>query len=519
MRNWRSLFEILKSPLEIIFVAVMLAGAGNLIGSPIFGLVTVFENDYVLAAGEILTRLGQFLLVHFPFLFLIRLSARRGGSATTFVSALCGYIGFLCATMLFADSTLPSSAFSSILGLSISKSQVSFVTPGVHYPLQTGMFGAVITSLIALWAFNRGRRRNEYGFFSFISRETSVMIRTTVFCTLAGVAAAFVWPYLIAGVQRVIHFISVDTTNPVNLALYGITERVLGDVNLGTLIRHPFWYTASGGSWINVAGGSVAGDVSIWTAQVSANSISGMTGRFFTPYYILNIFAVPGMIWGMYSISTDKMDKAKKRMLCLIATVVSLCCGTLLPLELMMALLCPLLLIIHLGLTGVLYAALQYFHIYLGYYSNDALVMTAMPGTLPELLYYLRFPSLNRTVLIIAGAGVFVMILYFIITRVYFRHLAVDLFNTGEKGRMVQATLTAVGSVENIKMVQSSITALTVSVYDPTRLDFGVLKKLGSFRVYETRAGYSICYGASSTMIRMGIQEAMHETIRAVNLH
>ena len=518
MRNWRSLFEILKYPLEIIFAAVIMNGLGSLITNPVFGAAVIAENDYLTAAGEILTRAGQFLIVHFPFLVLIRLGARRGGSATTMISAFCGYICFLTATMLFAPASLPTSAFSSILGLSISKSQVSFVPAGTHYPLQTGLFGALVTALITLWSFNRSRRRNEYGFFSFISRETSVMIRTSFFCTLAGIATAFGWPYVIAGVQRVIHFISVDTTNPVNLALYGITERLLGDLNLGTLIRQPFWYGTQGGSWINVAGGSVAGDVSIWTAQLNANAVSGMTGRFFTPYYVLNIFAIPGLIWGMYSISSDKLERSRKRAICLIATVVSVCAGTLLPLELMLLLLSPLLLGIHLGLVGLLYALLQYFHVYLGYYSADALVMTAMPGTLPELLSYLRYPSLNRTVLIIAGVGAVFMILYFMLARLYFRYLAVDLLNTGEKDRQVQATLKAVGGVENIKMVQSSVFALTISVYDPTKLDFSILKKTGSYRIYETRAGYTICFGAASTMIRMGIQDAMRETIRAVNV-
>nr|MCR4951497.1 PTS transporter subunit EIIC [Solobacterium sp.] len=496
MRNWRSLFEILKYPLEIIFAAVIMIGAGNLITNQTYGTALIYNNDYLFAAAEIMIRTGQFIIVHFPFLFLIRLSARRGGSATTLISALCGYIGFLCATMLFASSSLPSSAFSSIFGLSVNKSMVSFVTPGVHYPLQTGMIGAVITALVTMWAYNRSRRRNEYGFFSFISRETSVMIRTTVFCILAGVLCAYGWPLLISGIQKVIHFISVDTTNPVNMALYGMSERVLGDFNLGTLIRQPFWYGTSGGSWINVAGGAVAGDVSIWTAQVNANAVAGMTGRFFTPYYIINIFAVPGMIWGMYSVTTDKMEKTKKRTLCIIATLVSLLAGILLPLELMLLLLCPLLFILHLGLTGLLYAAMQYFHVYLGYYSSEQLVMTAMPGTLPELISYLRYPSLSRTVIIIAGTGIVCMLIYFLLTRFYFRHLAVDLFRTGETDRMVKTTLGAVGGVENIRMVHSSITALTISVYDPTVMDLSLLKRLGSHRVYETRAGYSICFGA-----------------------
>jgi hypothetical protein len=40
---------------------------------------------------------------------------------------------------------------------------------------------------------------------------------------------------------------------------------------------------------------------------------------------------------------------------------------------------------------------------------------------------------------------------------------------------------------------------------------------MGAFRIYESRAGYVICFGASSTMIRMGITSAMRDAIRSVN--
>lgn len=517
MRNWYSFYEILKFPLEILLFAVVLAGTGNLLTNPNLFYSGYITNQYVLMIGEIILRTGNFLITNFPLLFLIRLSARKGGSATSVSSAIAGYVGFLIATMYFAPQNLAATAYSSILGLSVGTSRVPGFGPEVRYPLQTGIFAALIVAFVTLGAFNRSRNRSEYGFFGFISKEASVTIRSVIFCTAAGILMAFIWPFLLSGVTRVVNFIASDTTNPINLALYGIGDRFLGSLNLGTLIRQPFWYTVSGGSWMNLAGTSVTGDVPIWTSQLAANALTGISGRFFTPYYVLNIFAVPGMIWGMFSMCTDAIERRKKRWLCILATAASLLSGTLLPLELMLLLLCPLLYVFHLAYTGVLYALLHGMHIYLGFRSSEALTLTAMPGTLPEFLTYMEYPTLNHTLVQIAVIGVISMVIYFVVTRVYFKYLAVDLFNTGSKDRIVKETIRAFGGIENVKMIQSSVSVLTVSVYDPNLVRPERLRKLGSYRLYETRAGYNICFGAASTMIRRGIGAAMRESVRTVN--
>ena len=223
------------------------------------------------------------------------------------------------------------------------------------------------------------------------------------------------------------------------------------------------------------------------------------------------------MIWGMFSMCTDAIERRKKRWLCILATAASLLSGTLLPLELMLLLLCPLLYVFHLAYTGVLYALLHGMHIYLGFRSSEALTLTAMPGTLPEFLTYMEYPTLNHTLVQIAVIGVISMVIYFVVTRVYFKYLAVDLFNTGSKDRIVKETIRAFGGIENVKMIQSSVSVLTVSVYDPNLVRPERLRKLGSYRLYETRAGYNICFGAASTMIRRGIGAAMRESVRTVN--
>lgn len=263
-----------------------------------------------------------------------------------------------------------------------------------------------------------------------------------------------------------------------------------------------------------MGGASVVGDVNIWTAQFVSGRISGMSGHFITPYYILNLFAVPGMLWACYSLQTDRLEKRRTLGLFIVLTVLSYLSGTLFPLELGMIFLCPLLYFLHLGMTGILFGVLQAMHVYLGYQSTSGLVMTAMPGSLSELLVYLANPSLAPRVVMIIIVGLVYLVLYYLLTQVYFRYLAIDIFRTGGKERMVQGTLLAVGGIENVKMVHSSVHRLTLGLYDHAKLNVDLLRKLGGMRIVETKAGYAISFGAASTIVRQGIQQRMRKNMR-----
>jgi phosphotransferase system glucose/maltose/N-acetylglucosamine-specific IIC component len=518
MRRWHSLFEILKFPLEIVFLAVILLGVGNLVTNPTFGFGEALNNETAAKIAEMMQMTGRFLIVNFPVLIMIRLSARKGGAGTTFISCFAGYAAYLAATAFFAKANLVSTAYSSIFGMSVGSSTIASMQNGTHYPLQTGIIGTSIVVIITLMCFNRSKKKNEYGFFGFISWEAACTICTIFFCFLAGIAMSYVWPYAIMGIQKLISFIAVDTTNPINLTLYGILDGLLNTLGLGTMIRQPFWYGTSGGTWVNLAGASIAGDVNIWSSQLLSGGVNGMAGRFITPYYILNLFAVPGMIWAMFSLYTDPIERQRKRLLAIAATIVSIMSGTLLPLDLLLLILCPLLFFFHLACSGILFGILPSLHCYLGYTAPASNTVSALPGSLPELLSYLSVPSLQMSIIIIVIVGVITMLVYFFATRLYFRHGAIDLFNTGDKARLVDGTVKAVGGVENIKMVQSSIAQLTIQVYDPQKVDIPRLKELGSYRVYETRTGFRLCYGAGSTMVRLGIAQMMRDSVRITKI-
>ena len=289
------------------------------------------------------------------------------------------------------------------------------------------------------------------------------------------------------------------------MILYGITDRFLQLFHLNALIRQPLWYSSSGGVWTNIAGATVVGDANVWTAQLGAGTLISGAGRLFAPYYVMNIFAIPAMIWGMYSIGTSKAQRAKVQKLCIVGTLISMISGTTIPLQIMMFMVSPLLFFFHLGYNGFLYGLFSTLHVNLGYFTIDTNTVTAIPGTLPELLSYLKYTSLYRNLIIVVIVGVISAIVYFLATRLYFRHLSTGLIIRDEGEKMVKQIIKHIGGQENIKHVDANATSLVITVYDKEIVHEKELMNLGSITITREENVYTLLYGAKSYYLQKGI--------------
>ena len=509
MRRWHSLLEIIQFPLKMLFVAIILTGIGTLMTNQSYAVFWSVDNRNILLIADLLKKTGSFIIINFPFFVMMKFLATKSNSSVPIMIGIVGYIWVLIITMLFHPADL-SSASMSVLGLSYS----SPFFDRVRYPLQTGFFACGAVVLASRIAYTRSRTKSNYGFFSFIDRDSWALILTLLLCTVTGFVLVWVWPLVMSLLNTIFHFIATDITNPMNLFVYGVMDRLLADLNLGALLRNMFWYGEQGGTWINNLGVNYLGDVGIWTAQMNSLITPSGVGRFITPYYVLNLFAVPGMLIGFYTMFTDKMEKRRVRLFFVLAVVVSIVTGTLLPLEICLAVLTPLLFVFHLVMTGALFGIFQAMGVTLGL-SHVGNAVTAMPGTLFEFLLYFRNPNLQHTIHMILIVGVICFVLYLLFTRFYFKYLALDLFNTGSSKRRVEGFILAVGGLENIKMLNSSPTRLTIQVADASLINFTQIQRLGASKVVESRAGYSINFGAGSTIIRNEINKRIKEMTRA----
>lgn len=514
MKRWHSFFEVLQQPLKMLFLATILLGIGNLLINPVFNPYWVNTNQYVILFAEAIIKIGTFLVINFPFFFFLRLVSRKSNGIVTILIGLFGYFTFVIFTIFFAEAGLPQTAFSSIFGISMTSSQLAAFSGKVHYPLQTGIIGVIVITFTTRLAFQQSRAKSSYGIFGFVDRDTWGMLLNFIYAILAAFIISISWSYLFQGIDKIATFISSDLSNPINIFVYGVTDRILSIFGLGSFIRQPFWFGNLGGTWINMVGESIAGDVAIWTTMVSQNLVPTTAGRFITPYYIINIFAIPGMIWAFFATYTDKMERRRIRLFFILATLVSMFAGTLLPLEIMLILVCPLLFVFHILYTGILFGVFQALKVAMGFsYSGN--VTVALPGNLLEFFNFVRNANYNHTVYTMLAVGVITFIIYYFVTRGYYKYLALDLFNSGVMRKYTDTTIEAMGGTANIKMLHASINRLTIQVFDTSDLKLSMLSDLGATRIVETRAGYSIDFGSGSTMIKQGIEKQLRNIQRS----
>ncbi|TFG81804.1 MAG: hypothetical protein E4G74_03615 [Erysipelotrichales bacterium] len=511
MRRWYTLIEILQFPLQVLFLAMVLMGLSGVVLNPNFNTIFLIDNKLVIQMAELFRYFGGFIIMNFPLLILIKALAKRYEDSVVVFTGILGYVMFHVAMLFFAPTNLPAEAYYAFLGIQVNASVLLSTTyTGVLVPLQTGVVGLIIVLTITRYAYHSSRNRFTYGALGFVDRNIQAAINTIFFSLLAGIAVAFIWPYFIRGSVSIFNFLSEDLNNPINLFIYGILDRLYAVLNMSGLLRGLFWFTSLGGTWINAFGQTFLGDINVWVAQTSISVFGLGAGRLITPYFVLNIFAIPSMLIGIYSVYTDKMERRRYRLFFILTGMISILSGTLLPLEIFLLVAAPLLFVFHILMTGILFALFTAMNIFLGY-SFSGNVLTATPGSIIDMIVYWRNVDLFKPLLIIIIVGIVTGLLYLAATTYYFRKGAVNLIDVNELEHRLTAFLASVGGIENIRMIHAAPTKLTVQVYDRSVVDFSKIHHHDVSRIVETRAGYSLSYGAPSYMLR-------HEVVKLQKL-
>ncbi len=515
MRRWHSFLEIVQFPLITLLISTILMGIGGLITNPNLATLVTINHRTVIVIAELLRYFGGMMIAYFPLLILIKALSKRFDDSVPVYLGIIGYILFHISTMFFAPSNLPEYAYSNIMGIQVNLTQITLEGTGVRYPLLVGILGSIIIINITRYVYRRSRGLTGYGILTFIDKDTWAAMTIMVFSTIAGVIVSYLWPYFIAFLLSIYRFIAMDITNPINLLIYGISDRLLSVVGLARLIRTPFWFTELGGAWMDSLGNNYVGDVAIWTAQRARGIVSLGFGRLITPYYVLNIFAIPAFLIATYQTFTDKLVKRKYRLFVVIAIVLSILFGTLLPIEIFMVIVTPLLYFIHVLFSGILFALFEGLNVSIGY-TFSGLEAVATPANIVDLLIFLRNPQMQRSLMMVLSVGVFTWIFYYFMTLTYFRKLAIDVLNIDEKHTKCDAISEAIGGIDNIRMVHSTPVRLTVLPYDKSKVDFTRTHITGLNKIVESRAGYAFSFGASSYMLRKEMIKRMMEYQKAL---
>lgn len=514
MSRWQGYLDTLFSVLKVITFACVLVIIGQIISNDAFNSLYRIDQPIALMFGESFLRIAQFILSYAPLLFMLRLVVIKNKSYNNMILALLGYITFVVFTIYFASGQLDYNAYGSILGISISNSSVNGLANQVNYPLITGLIGPLSIVVVVRFVSNRMRRSSTVGLFGTVDNEFKAYFLTIFFSIIASFIVCLVWPYIYEFIMNIKAFIASDLNNPINLYLYGVMERLSSILFIPSLFKTDFWYNSLGGSVSTIAGQSISGDVNMFTYAINENTALVNAGRLITPYYIINMFAIPAALIAMYRINSDILEKRKSRLIYLLLMAVSLMGGLVLPFEIFLLLLSPVLFIAHLLLFGALFGILNSFSLTLGFVGSNSTVL-ALPGNIIEFVIYASSYRFFETCIILVAVGVVVALLYYFIVTIYFKKLNTQTFGSAQQP-LAKQLVKAFGGVNNLKYVNADLMHVTIQVFDPNEIDIQLLKAAGAQRVLEKRSGYMIFFGGKSFMLKRCIDELINASVRTV---
>lgn len=507
MIKWHSFLEYIQFPLKVIFFATILMGIGNIVGTPFLGFSAGFNNETILRFSELFRFLGGFLFTLFPLLVFIKILSKKFEDSVPVFVGIFSYVVIIIVMMFFTKQQFPLYFYHNVLGISVNIDAVSTITMGV--PFNIGIIGLLLSYAITAYVYKRSRRYSMYGVASFIDHDAYAMIFVFVLSILAGISLAYIWPLVIQGIQAVFLWVGSDITNPFNLFLYGVFERLSAPLGLLNIPREVFWFGELGGSWMDVFGTTFLGDVNIFMIQQNIGTVISSSGRFITPYYIINIFLIPSIYLGYYSLVTNKRDRNRYALFFIIAMVVSILFGNPFPVEMYLLFMAPVVYVIYIVVVGALYAILAISNVFIGFNFSGVLI-SALPGSGFELISFLQSPERFQQGLIVLIIGIVIAIFFYFVVRLYFKKFAIGLFEIHTIEDTCNEVIFALGGLENIKDVDATPDKLMVSLYDKQYIDVPILKELGAYLIFESREGYLIRLGNINIIMADSIKKRMN---------
>lgn len=511
MRRWNSIIEIIYFPLEVLYIASLLFGLSSILLGQSFSALFNINSTLFITLIDMIRALTVWLIQAFPLLLLLKGVYRRHEDGLVVVAGFLGYVAFHMGTAFFIPTNMVPEAYGSSLGLSIPASQL--VSQTSLNVLHTGLPGAILVLLITRFMVDRLKKRSPYSLFSFVDKHVSVVFVTLGLSLLAGILSGLAAPFFVVILQNIFTVLSSNLNNPVNLFVYGILDRILSIFGYANWMHQQFWFTTMGGTWSNAMGSVAQGDISIWTSQLAQNIYGFSAGKLITPYYILNIFAIPAFVLASYQTYTDRLVRARLLFFVVIAVLASGLFGTLLPIEVFLLATTPLLFVFHLVVSGLLFAVLPTLGANLGYAFNGS-VVNANPGTILDALILIRNANLQKTLLILLFVGMMVFLAYYAVSTYYYRKGAVGLVYPQERDVLIQELLESIGGLENIKLINASIGKLIIQVNNRDLVDFKKIHHRVT-KIVETKAGYAISYGSSSYMLWHLIVSYQSEAVKS----
>lgn len=481
-------------PIAILPAAGLLLGIGGALSNPTtIATYPVLNVPFLQGIFSIMSAAGNVVFANLSLLLCvglcIGLAQKDKGTA-----ALAGIVGYL------------------VMNASIQAMLKVFNPDG--QAIDTGVIGALVIGGVAVYLHNRYRNIELPQVLGFFGGSRFVPIITSFCAIFIGAIFFIIWPSfqnLLINSGDII-----AKAGPIGTFFYGFLMRLCGAVGLHHMIYPMFWYTELGGTE-TVAGATVSGAQKIFFAQLADPNHVGLFTkgtRFFAGRFSTMMFGLPAACLAMYHC----VPKAKRKVfggLFLGVALTSFITGITEPIEYMFLFVSPLLYVFHSFLDGVSFLIADILNISIG--------NTFSGGFIDFTLFGILQGNAKTNWLLEIPFGLIWACLYYFSFRFFITKFNIMTPGRSDDEEDVLASVTtksslkdeaieiieALGGKENIEEVDACITRLRVSVKDISKVDKGILKKIGATDVLEIGGGLQAIYGAKAILYKNYINEIL----------
>ncbi|KLU61584.1 PTS system glucose-specific EIICBA component [Peptococcaceae bacterium CEB3] len=416
----------------------------------------------VLPAAALLLRLGQPDVFNLPWM-------SEAGNAIFGNLALIFAIGI--AIGLAEDNNGVAGLAATVGYFVLTKVAVTF-----NKSIDMGVLAGILVGILSGYLYNRFKATKLPDFLGFFGGKRFVPILTSLTTLILGVIMGYVWPLVQNGINAVGNTIASSGT--IGAFFFGLLNRLLLPFGLHHVINSLVWFQF--GTFTTPAGKIVTGDLTRFFAH------DPTAGTFMTGFFPIMMFGLPAAALAMITTAKKENRKAVTGMLLGIAFT-SFLTGITEPIEFSFMFLAPGLYLIHAFLTGTSLALCTALGIHAGFGFSAGLID-----------YVLNWGISTKPYLLIPIGLVYGAIYYFLF--VFF----IKKFNLPTPGRVEDeesvtlsglgnnelATragdiLAAIGSKENINVIDACVTRIRLTVKDPNKIDENRLKQIGATGVMK----------------------------------
>ncbi|MHC5228691.1 PTS transporter subunit EIIC [Enterococcus sp. LJL99] len=393
------------------------------------------------------------------------------------------------------DKGIP--ALTGFLAIATLKQGLEIMNPDVSM----GIFGGIISGLIAAWTYNRFKNQKLPLVFSYFAGEKFPLTMVMIIQTVASVFLGIVWPVIQAGIDSFAKIL-VDM-GALGVGIFMFLNRLLIPFGLHHVLNTYVYYDL--GSYTNPSGEVFRGEM---TRFINGDPQAGL---FLSGFFVVMMFGIPAICLAIYR-AAFKENKEMVKGIMGSGAATSIIANITEPVEFSFMFISPMLYVIHAFFAGLAGIVCYLLNIRIGFTFGACIVD-----------YLINFRIATNPILIVPVGIVFFILYYFtfyyLITKrnipTLGRETTAEFNEEVNEGKeetlslasknyeyMAKKLLDAFGGKENIEDAYSCNTRLRVEVKDNNVVNEQRIKQLGvSGLIKPTERNYQVIIGLEVTYI------------------